>query len=302
MPEPVVSALSPGVVGLGALRSAYACPCDESVMYETLLYPMRAKGMWVWVEDDGDPYLDLVLGYSSNNFGHCHPQIVEAAQEACARLTQVHSFHTRAKLLLSEWLSLAVILNRPYQVYFDIGGASVVGGALRLCRAATGNRIVVGFSGAFHGTSYLAATVTDPRLLDKRQYGLGDFDGDVVRLPFPDRLGSVSSADCLGLLDGVLAQEDVAAVIVEPIQGAAGFIQPHNDFLPGLRERTAASQVPLIVDEIQMGVGRAGALYSFSRHGIEPDVVTLSKSLAGGMFPLSALIADPYRVSEHVQQ
>lgn len=283
----------PGAAGLSMLRDAYACPCDESVMYDKPLYPTRASGMWVWVENDDEPYLDLVLGYSSNNFGHCHPELLEVARDACARMSQIHSFQTRPKLQLSEQLSHAVSPARLYNVYFDIGGASVVGGALRLCRARTGNRVVVCFAGAFHGTSYLAATVTDDALLDKSQYGLGSLDGDVIRLPFPDRNGTISTSDCLALLDDVLALGNIAGVIVEPIQGAAGFIIPQHDFLPGVRERTAAVKVPLIVDEIQMGVGRTGALFSFSRHGIEPDIVLLSKSLAGGYYPLSALIADP---------
>lgn len=284
--------MSNGESDLCLLSSTYACPCDESVMYDEALYPSYAQGMWVWVEGDAEPYLDLVLGYSSNNFGHCHPEIRQAAQDSCARMSQIHSFHTRDKLMLSEYLVSAISNTKPYQVYFDIGGSSVVEGALRLCRAYTGRRVVVSFSGAFHGTGYLAATVTDPALLDKGQYGLGNFDQDVIVLPFPDRRGSVSTADCIALLDHVLAAGNVAGVIIEPIQGAAGFIAPHEDFIPALRKQTAAAEVPLIIDDIQMGVGRTGALYSFTRYGIEPDIVLLSKSLAGGYYPLSALIVD----------
>lgn len=288
----------PAVIGgarpeLSMLRDTYACRCDESVMYDEALYPSRASGMWVWVEDDDEPYLDLVLGYSSNNFGHCHPEILAAAREACANLSQMHSFQTRVKLRLSQQLSEAVSSKWPYEVYFDVGGASVVGGALRLCRASTGNRLIVCFTGAFHGTSYDAATVTDDALLDKAQYGLGRLDADVIRLPFPDRYGPTATSDCLALLDDVLARGDVAGVIVEPIQGAAGFIIPPDDFLPRLRERTADVQVPLILDEIQTGVGRTGAMFAFQRYDIEPDIVLVSKSLAGGYYPLSALIAAP---------
>lgn len=282
-----------GQSDLSGLIGAYACSCDESVMYDSVLYPEQAAGMWVWMENDSEPYLDLVLGYSSNSFGHVHEEISRAAQDACGRLTQIHSFHTRAKLELSELLSQGVSPHRPYNVYFDVGGASVVGGALRLCRSHTGNRKIVCFSGAFHGTSYLAATVTDDALLDKSQYGLGSLDEDIVRLPYPDQHGLVSTDSCVELLEAAFNDGDVAGVIVEPIQGAAGFRIPRADFLPRLRELTRNADVPLILDEIQTGVGRTGALYSFSRYGIEPDIVLLSKSLAGGYFPLSSLIADP---------
>lgn len=277
---------------LGILRARYACPCDESAMFDEPLYPSRAIGMWVWVEGQATPYLDLVLGYSSLNFGHCNPRIAEAVAGAATNLSQIHSFNTRDKLVLSQRLATAIPGNREYQVYFDVGGSSVVGAALRLCRASTGRRKVAAYAGAFHGTGYLAATVTDPALLDRAQYGLGDLCDDVVRIPYPDRHGSVSTDQSLAALDRAISEFELAAVIVEPVQGAGGFIMPPDDFLPRLRERTSSADVRLVIDDIQMGVGRTGALFSFARTGINPDVVLLSKSLAGGYYPLSALIAD----------
>jgi 4-aminobutyrate aminotransferase-like enzyme len=277
---------------LGILRATYACPCDESAMFDEPLYPARASGMWVWAEGQSTPYLDLVLGYSSLNFGHCNPRIAEAVADAATNLTQIHSFNTRDKLVLSQHLATAIPGEREYQVYFDVGGSSIVGGALRLCRASTGRRMVATYAGAFHGTGYLAATITDPALLDRSQYGLGSLSDDVVTLPYADRYGSVSTDRSLAALDRAISDYDLAAVIVEPVQGAGGFIMPHDDFLARLRERTASADVRLIVDDIQMGVGRTGALFSFARTGIDPDIVLLSKSLAGGYYPLSALIAD----------
>ena len=273
------------------LRDNYACPCDESAMFDRFLLPKRASGMWVWVENDEEPYLDLVMGYSSLNFGHCHPEIVRFVNEAAGRLSQIHSFHTVQKLKLSKYLVDAVDPEGGYKVYFDIGGTGVVSSAMRLCRSYTNRKTVVSFEGAFHGAGYSPSSASDHRLLNEEQYGLGDKSAYIEKLPFPSRHGGVSVDRCIQMLEELIAREKPAAVIVEPIQGAAGFIIPHDDFLPRLREVTESAQIMLIVDEIQMGMGRAGYLYSFQHWGITPDIVLLSKSMSGGYFPLSAIIA-----------
>ncbi len=272
------------------LRDAYACPCDESAMFDKFILPSRGSGMWVWAEGEEQPYLDLVLGYSSLNFGHCHPAIAEAAIKAASQLTQIHSFHTKNKLLLSKYLADAVSSEEQYKVYFDIGGASVVSAALRVCRAYKGKKPIISFQGAFHGTGYLPATVTDSEILNKDQYGLGDFGEHIIRLPYPDKHGNLSTQESLFQIQKVIDEFQPGAVIIEPIQGAAGFIIPHEDFLPKLQELTQKARVMLIIDEIQMGMGRTGHLYSYQRWDIKPDIVLLSKSLAGGYYPLSALI------------
>lgn len=273
------------------LKDAYACPCDESAMFDKFILPSKGSGMWVWVEEEEEPYLDLVLGYSSLNFGHCHPLIAQAVTDAATQITQIHSFHTKNKLLLSKYLAEAVSQDEDYKVYFDIGGASVVAAALRLCRSHTNKKYVVSFKGGFHGTGYLPATVTDKEILNEEQYGLGDMSDYVVSLPFPDKDGTISTEECLFQLQKVIDEFQPAAVIVEPIQGAAGFIIPQDDFLAKLRQITQETGVLLIIDEIQMGMGRTGYLYSHQPSNITPDIVLLSKSLAGGYYPLSALIA-----------
>ncbi len=232
------------------LRDAYACPCDESAMFDRFILPKRASGMWVWAEDDEEPYLDLVMGYSSLNFGHCHPEIVGFAREAAGRLSQIHSFHTVQKLKLSQYLVEAIDPRGGYKVYFDIGGTAVVSSALRLCRAYTGRKTVVAFDGAFHGAGDEPCTVSDHRLLNEEQYGLGDKSANIIKLPFPARHGGVSVDRCMQMLGDLIARDKPAAVIVEPIQGAAGFIIPYDDFLPRLREVTESAQVMLIADDI----------------------------------------------------
>jgi len=276
-----------------ALRDRYACPCDESPMYDKFILPTRGEGIWVWVEDDEQPYMDLVMGYSSTNFGHCHPKIVEAVCQATTQLSQIHSFHTKEKLQLSQYLSDAINPATPYQVYFDIGGTSVVAAALRICRSYTGKKTIICFEGAFHGTNYLSASVTDDALLNKAEYGIDYPEDAVVKVPFPAKHGNFTTDSCIEQIEQAIAQTQPAALIVEPIQGAAGFIIPYDDFLPRLRKITADAGVLLILDEIQMGVGRTGYLYAHQRWGIQPDIVLLSKSLAGGYYPLSAIIARP---------
>ncbi|MCW8830441.1 MAG: aspartate aminotransferase family protein [Gammaproteobacteria bacterium] len=275
------------------LRDKYACPCDESTMYEPFLLPVKAEGMKVWFDGDPEPYIDLVLGYSSNNFGHNHPLLVKAAQDAAAKIAQIHSFHTKDKLLLSQYLADKVSKEQPYNVYFDIGGTSVVASAIRLCRSYTKKRYIVCFDGAYHGASQLGASVTDDGFIDKAQYVINNVSDFVIRLPFPGKHTDVTTDDSIRQLEEAIQNNDVAGVIVEPVQGANGFIFPEDDFLPRLREVTESNEVMLIMDEIQVGLGRIGHFFAYQKWGIVPDIVVLSKSLSGGFYPLSAIIARP---------
>lgn len=274
-----------------AIRDKYACPCDESVMYDKFLLPVRAEGMHVWVDGDTTPYLDTVLSYSSINFGHCHPFLVKAAQEAVASLTQIHSFHTKGKLLVSQYLANKVSPNESFKVYYDVGGSSVVASAVRLCRNFSKKPYMITFTGAFHGTGHYAASLTDDRLLNKAQYGIANINDFVIRLPYPSPLNGVTTNETIALLEKELDSGRVAGVMVEPVQGANGFLFPWDDFLPRLREVTTRHDVLLAVDEIQTGMGRCGRFFAYQKSDILPDIVLLSKSLAGGFFPLSAIIA-----------
>ena len=275
----------------------FSCPCDETTFYPQSLLAERAEGIYVWTRGDERPYMDLVLGYSSLNFGHCHPRLVAAAQAACARLTQIHGLNCPWKLDLSARLVAALPLPasapRDYQVYFDVGGSAAVSAALRLCRHATGRSTIVGFAGAFHGITLDAAAVSDDRLLNRAQYGT--LLPSVIRVPYPRAEVPGSTDETMDALNNALLceRELPAAVIVEPVQGAGGFIIPPVDFLSRLSMFCLEREIPLVIDEIQSGVGRCGSLFAYDRFAgpIRPDIVLLSKSLAGGIFPLSAVIA-----------
>lgn len=273
------------------LRDAYACRCDESGMYDQFLMPVKAKGMWIWFEGDPEPYMDLVMNYCSVNFGHCYPPVVKIVQDTVSQVDQIHSFHSKDKLELSEYLVKKVGSDQPYSVYFNIGGSAAVSDALRLCRYATGKRYIISFDGSFHGVSEAAASVDDDRLVHKGQFGvsIGDY---TISVPFPSKQNNISVEESLAHIEDLIAEYDVAGLIVEPIQGAGGFVIPEDSFLPELSKLCKRHQVNLIIDEIQVGFGRAGSFFVYQQYGIEaPDIVLLSKSIGGGYFPVSAVIA-----------
>lgn len=275
---------------LRTLRDDYACPCDESTMYDNFLIPYKAEGIKVWSKGHDEPFIDMVLGYSSLNFGHNYPALIESIRSNL-RLQQIHSFHTEKKLVLSKFLADKVSKDEKYKVYFDIGGTSVVEAAIRLCRNFHKKKYIISFSGAYHGASYLASSISDDRLLDKSQYGFNNLSEFVINLPFPSTTNTVTVEDCMQKLQDACSNYEVSAVIVEPIQGANGFIFPKNKFLQRLREVTQANDVSLIIDEIQAGMGRSGYFFAYQKENILPDIVLLSKSLAGGFYPLSCIIA-----------
>jgi 4-aminobutyrate aminotransferase-like enzyme len=274
-----------------SIKDTYACPCDESKMYNKFLMPVKSKGMWIWFADQEEPYLDLVLNYSSVNFGHCYPPIVKIVEDVIGRVDQIHSFHSKDKLELSEYLSKKVSTDRNYKVYFNIGGSAAVSDAIRLCRYSTGKRFMISFEGSFHGVSDAAVSVTDDRLVVKEQFGIPISDY-TFSVPFPSKYNDVTVRECLQRIEKFLMAHDVAGIIVEPIQGAGGFIIPKDSFLLELSNLCIRCKVNLIIDEIQVGFGRAGSFFVYQQYGVEhPDIVLLSKSIAGGYFPVSAVIA-----------
>jgi 4-aminobutyrate aminotransferase-like enzyme len=204
---------------------------------------------------------------------------------------QIHSFHSKDKLELSEYLSNKVSRDENYNVYFNIGGSAAVADAIRLCRYTTGKKYMISFDGSFHGVSSAAVSVTDDRLVKKEQYGIPVAEYN-FSVPFPSSHNDVSVESCLSEIEKLVVTYDIAGIIVEPIQGAGGFILPKPSFLRQLSELCKTRGVKLVIDEIQVGFGRAGAFFVYQEYGVKnPDIVLLSKSIAGGYFPVSAVIA-----------
>ena len=284
--------LNHGMDDLYRLNKTYSCPCDEFKMYDQFMVPQKAKGMWVWGMNDPEPYMDLVMGYSSLNFGHNSKEIEKGLLEGLDSVIQIHSFHSRSQIELAYYLSQRISKETRFKTYFDVGGTNAVCDAIRLCRQFTGRRKIIAFDGAYHGASFSPGAITDNNFLNQDQYGYNPLKNDVVRIPFPNPYYGIETDYCIDKLEEALKNSDTpAGLFLEPVQGASGFIIPDNSFIHAVRELTSKYKVVMVDDEIQMGMGRAGYLYCIQNWNVTPDIVLLSKSLAGGYYPLSAVIA-----------
>ncbi|MFC2015046.1 aspartate aminotransferase family protein [Chloroflexota bacterium] len=272
----------------------FSCQCDETGMYDKFLVVEKAEGLNVWFKGESEPYLDLVMGFSALNFGHQHPRLLKAVQKALNTIEHVHSFNSESKILLSRILAEKSPGTSNRKVYYPVGGAMAVETAIKLARAFTGKSKIASFNGAFHGYAYGAMMVTDDNVIDKKQFA--PYPGEVVRLPYANCYRCESQAECdlhcLREAEQALSQDkDIAGLIVEPIQGHAGYIIPPKDFIVGLKKLCKDNGVVFIDDEIQVGMGRAGKIFAIEHFDVEPDIILMGKSLSGGYYPLSAVIA-----------
>ncbi len=279
---------------LHSMYHQFSCQCDETGMYDQFLLVERAEGLYVWFKGETEPYLDLVMGFASLNLGHRHPRVMEATEEAIRNIDYIHSFNSESKILLSKVLAEKAPGSNNKKVYFPVGGAMAVETSIKLARAFTGKTKIASFSNAFHGYSYGGMMVTDDSVINKQQYA--PYPGDVIRLPYAYCYRCDQQAQCnfqcLRVAEQYLSQDkDIAGLIIEPVQGHAGFIVPPREFIVGLRRLCQANNILFIDDEIQVGMGRTGRMFAIEHSGVEPDIILLSKSLAGGYYPLSAVIA-----------
>jgi len=270
----------------------YNSPVDETNYYNPAKLVKRAKGIYIWMDGEEEPYIDLLMGYSSTNFGHANDDILKFAKEAIEKFDNVTSFNSRDKIELTE--KLINLLPHPGKklVYYPVGGTKAVDAAIKLAFAFTKKQEIISFDGAFHGYSFAGMSVTDKRYVNKKQYGQSTLN--VKFFPFPNKLHATEeeSVGILKDIDNYLRKNSkrIAAVIIEPIQGAAGFHMPHKSFLVGLDKLTKKYKIIFICDEIQIGVYRTGTFYYINQVNIDPDIILLGKSLAGGYYPLSAVI------------
>lgn len=273
----------------------YNTPVDETIIYDPLAIVIKAKGSQIWMKGKKEPYLDLIMSYSSTNFGHTNKEILRYVKDAAEKVDNIIGFNSASKVELCK--KLVELLPRPGNKipYFPVGGTKAIDAAIKLAKAYTKKDTIIAFSGAFHGYSYSGISVTDDRFVEKSQFG--SLPGKVVQFPFPHRLGKNAEEIADNILDTINTYLDknykhIAAIIFEPIQGAAGFLIPPKKFLPTLIKIAKKHHVITICDEIQTGVCRTGTFYYINQLDIDPDIVLLSKSLAGGFYPLSAVIAN----------
>ena len=267
-------------------------------------YPLvvdHAKGPVV-VDADGNRYLDFAAGIAVASTGHCHPDVVAAVQRQAERLLHLCAtdFYNEDVVALAEGLARRAPGPGPWRVFFANSGAEVVEAAIKLARLRTGRPKVVAFYGAFHGRTYGALSLTASKPVQRRGYApllpevLHTHYAYCYRCPV-NRHPDTCKVECLDLLTETMFStttdpSEIAAVIVEPVQGEGGYVVPHAGFLPRLREITRRHGILLIADEVQCGMGRTGRMFASEHFGLEPDIITLAKGIASGM-PLGALIA-----------
>jgi 4-aminobutyrate aminotransferase-like enzyme len=243
----------------------------------------RAKGSYVWMEGDPEPYLDFVMAYSSTNFGHLNPELLPAFGDATS--DNVSFFSSRLHEQLIRELGEVLGLQGRWSFYFEVGGAMAVETAVRACLLAKPEGVLLSMTGAFHGYGAASRALTDAAFLhEDAVMSAAGFQ----KIPRPIDAGSVATA--LDELEKTLQSSRVSGVVIEPVQGAAGFIELGLDYLKGVRDLCDTYDVPLVFDEIQSAFFRCGSLTVSLDNGIVPDILLLSKSLGGGLAPISAVI------------
>lgn len=256
------------------------------------IFVERAEGSHVW-DVDGRRYLDFVGGIGVLNVGHNHPRIVAAVKAQLERVTHA-AFQVAG---YDVYVELAARLNRlvggdeAYKTVFLTTGAEAVENAIKIARGYRNAPGVIAFRGGFHGRTLMGMTLTGMSSPYKQNFG--PFAGDVYHTPYPDPYRGFSADNAIQTLEDLFATqivpERVAAIIIELVQGDGGFLAAGPDFLKKLRELATRHGIVLIADEIQTGFGRTGELFAFQQAGIKPDLVTVAKSLAGGL-PLSGVV------------
>ena len=255
----------------------------------------RAAGALLY-DVDGNTFIDLSGGVGCLNVGHSHPKVVRAVQAQAARYT--HTDFSIAPyesyVRLCETLCRLAPGPRPKKAILLNSGTEAVENAVKIARAVTGRPAVIAFEGAFHGRTYMSLSLTSK--IDPYKRNFGPFMADVYRTPFPDPYrspGDDPTAWAIRALEHLFitqVQPDrVAAIVVEPVLGEGGFVVPPTDFFRRLREVADRHGILLVVDEIQTGIGRTGRMFAIEHFGVEPDLITVAKSIAVGL-PVSAVI------------
>ncbi len=278
-----------GNIELLARRQA-AIP--RALTHATEIYAHHARNAEVW-DVEGRRYVDFAGGIAVLNTGHCHPRVIAAATEQMNRFT-----HTCVQVLAYEpYVALAERLNAlapfegPARTIFFTTGAEAVENSIKIARAATGRSGVIAFSGSFHGRTIMTSALTGKTMPYKR--GFGPFPAEIYHLPFPVEHHNVTVAESLKALEFLFRADiepsRVAAIIIEPVQGEGGFYEAPTELLVALRRICDRHGILLIADEVQSGFARTGKMFGIELSGVQPDLVTVAKSLAGG-FPLSGVI------------
>lgn len=249
--------------------------------------PVRGRGCIV--EDlDGNRYLDFAAGIAVNSTGHAHPRVVAAIQAQATELLHYSAsdFYLPIYAMTCERLAGLAPFDGAARVYLGNSGAEVVEAAIKVARYATGRQHVVSFLGSFHGRTYGALSLTASK--SKYHAGFGPLLPGVHHAPY-GRVADLAWFEEV-LFERVVPPGQVAAIVVEPVQGEGGYVVPEAGFLAGLRDICDRHGILLVADEIQSGAGRTGRMWAIEHEDVAPDIVLTAKGIASGM-PLAGLIA-----------
>ena len=267
-------------------------------------YPfVIARGVGATVEDvDGNVFLDCAAGIAVNSTGHSHPKVVAAIVDQAQKFLHMSGtdFYYEPQVRLGEDLAATAPFPGPVRTFYANSGTEANEAAIKMARYHTKRFGILGFLGSFHGRTLGSLSLTSSRAIQRR--GFGPMQGGTFHAPYatcyrcpvgltPDRCG----AECLDFLEEqvlvhLISPDDVAAVLVEPIQGEGGYVVPAKAFHERLRALTTKHGMLLMVDEVQSGMGRTGKMWAIEHFGVQPDVVTAAKGIASGL-PLGVAIA-----------
>lgn len=265
-------------------------------------YPfVIARGEGAVVEDvDGNRFLDCAAGIAVNSTGVSHPEVVKAITEQAQKFIHMSGtdFYYEPQVRLAEDLASLVPIEGPVRTFFANSGTETTEAAIKMTRYHSKRQGIIAFLGAFHGRSMGALSLTASKAIQRR--GFQPFLPGVFHAPYPDTYRFNGSADeCAAsslwyikdqLFTHLISPDEVAAIVVEPVQGEGGYLVPPKAFLQGLREIADEHGIALVIDEVQSGMGRTGKMFALEHFGIKADVVNIAKGIASGL-PLGVTCA-----------
>jgi 4-aminobutyrate aminotransferase len=309
--------MTPTIPGLSALLPAIHRPLpgpkasavmerDHAVLSPSYTrgYPLvvaRGEGAII-IDVDGNRFLDMNAGIAVVATGHCHPRVVEAIQRQAAKLIHMSGtdFYYENMVALAEKLAALAPGDSPRRVYFGNSGTEAVEAALKLARYHTGRHRFLGFLGGFHGRTAGSLSITASKVTQQRRFG--PLLAGVDHIPYANcyrcaygKQPESCAVECVKVLEerlftSVIPPEEIAAIVVEPIQGEGGYLVPPPKFFEELQTVARRHGILLIADEVQCGMGRTGTMFASTQLGLDADILTLAKGIASGM-PLGAMIA-----------
>ncbi len=289
-------------------KAAQLIARDNAVMSPSYTrgYPLtvaRAEGSII--EDlDGNRFLDCNAGIAVCATGHCHPKVVAAIQQQAAKLIHYSGtdFYYENMVDLAEKLQSLVPGGGPRRVYFGNSGTEAIEAALKMARYHTGRERFIAFLGAFHGRTMGALSLTGSKSVQKK--GFGSLLPGVSHIPYANcyrcsygKQVETCNVECVKVIEDqlirhIIPADDIAGIIVEPVQGEGGYVVPPQKFIDELQTVAAKYKIPIIWDEVQAGMGRTGKMFAVEHFGVNPDILALAKGIASGM-PLSAVVTKP---------